>query len=856
MPADRDPSARKRLPVKPSAEHLRKQAKRLAKSRGVALAAAQHALAKEYGAKNWGQLMHIVETMNRGAGQLISVKYEYEALPKAANQNDLERVKAILATGEFTQHDLDLGLARSLRKDRRAIAELLIEHGADPNGQYGSDYGPIVFVTGESLDPDSLQLLIDHGADVTFGPVDTKYGRQCPLSYFLGSYVRGSNEAKHRGIEILLRHGAHVPAEVTPEILALHRGDVAGLAALLDREPALVKKKYPEMPYGNLLLKGGTLLHAAVEFGELEVMELLLERGADVNARSGPFEMEGRQVEGPTPVFHGIATNHHHVAPLKHLLQRAAGRIDFTLKAGFRLSDGGAILPEVTALEYARLALREPTPEWRRSTAEEIALLEQAMGQSTAGSVSEGSEGALVQTTSGMSAADAFLLSATPESAQDHKSGNLARAEGILREHPGLSTENFHAACALGDVAALERHLQRDRGLARSAGGPRGWPALCYLTFSRYLRLDAKRSADFVRAAEVLLDQGADPNAFWPAAHDANYREAALYGAAGIANHAELTRLLLARGADPNDDESLYHASEFENNAALAVLLDHPRLDKGRMNYCLCHKLDFEHPAGLRLFLEHGADPNYLIDGGQRKGDRPLHFALVRHRSAGIVELLLDGGADPDLPNSRGVRPFELAMKLGRLEVVDLLRGRGAKMEASAKLQLLAALSTGDERRARELVVEHPRVLGEVTPEDHTLLVDAAANGNDAAVGLMLAEPFGFPVDVQKPRDAAWDGTALHHACYHGHPETVRLLLERGADPQRKHAYGGNAFTTTVHAALHNDPKRVPEHLRTLTLLASRFDRQTVERSIEHAREAGRAEVAAHLETLRGGATA
>ncbi len=35
--------------------------------------------------------------------------------------------------------------------------------------------------------------------------------------------------------------------------------------------------------------------------------------------------------------------------------------------------------------------------------------------------------------------------------------------------------------------------------------------------------------------------------------------EAAIYGAAGIAQHAELTRLLLERGADPNDEETPYH---------------------------------------------------------------------------------------------------------------------------------------------------------------------------------------------------------------------------------------------------------------------------------------------------------
>lgn len=170
----RENSSKRRLPVKPSQENLRKQAKRLAKLESIQLAEAQHKLAREYGAKHWVELMHMVETMLRGADQLSFVTYKYEALPQAANERDIEKVRAILSSGEFTQHDLDKALARSTLKfdERGDIARLLLEHGADPDGQYGSNYGPIIFVTGECLDPDGLQFLIDAGSDVTFPPVD------------------------------------------------------------------------------------------------------------------------------------------------------------------------------------------------------------------------------------------------------------------------------------------------------------------------------------------------------------------------------------------------------------------------------------------------------------------------------------------------------------------------------------------------------------------------------------------------------------------------------------------------------------------------------------------------------------
>ncbi len=99
--------------------------------------------------------------------------------------------------------------------------------------------------------------------------------------------------------------------------------------------------------------------------------------------------------------------------------------------------------------------------------------------------------------------------------------------------------------------------------------GPYDWDALTYLCFSRYLRIDRARSDGFVRAAKALLDAGANANTGWME-NDYEPRgtwESVIYGAAGMAQHAELTRLLLEYGADPNDDETAYHAAETRDNS-------------------------------------------------------------------------------------------------------------------------------------------------------------------------------------------------------------------------------------------------------------------------------------------------
>src|SRR5580700_6240752 len=153
--------------------------------------------------------------------------------------------------------------------------------------------------------------------------------------------------------------------------------------------------------------------------------------------------------------------------------------------------------------------------------------------------------------------------------------GSLDSAEAILAAHPDLASSCIHTAAILGDDAAVGRFLALDSGNATAKGGPRGWDALTHLCFSKYLRLDRARSAGFVRAATALLDAGASANTgFYEMDHQPKPEwESVLSGAAGVAHHPEMTRLLLDRGANPNDEEVPYHSPETLDNRALKVLV-------------------------------------------------------------------------------------------------------------------------------------------------------------------------------------------------------------------------------------------------------------------------------------------
>src|SRR2546426_9087596 len=163
------------------------------------------------------------------------------------------------------------------------------------------------------------------------------------------------------------------------------------------------------------------------------------------------------------------------------------------------------------------------------------------------------------------------------------------------------------------------------QGTPLPRGGPHGWDALTHLCFSRYLRLDRARSDGFVRAAKALLDAGARANTgFYERNHQPHPEwESALYGAAGVAHNAESTRLLLERGADPNDGEVAYHTPETHDNRALKVLVESGKLTEDTLATMLLRKADWHDHEGSKWLLDHGADPN-----------RMTHWRLTALRAA------------------------------------------------------------------------------------------------------------------------------------------------------------------------------------------------------------------------------
>jgi len=128
------------------------------------------------------------------------------------------------------------------------------------------------------------------------------------------------------------------------------------LTELIDADPGLVNKRFSELDCGHtggrlLLLQGGTLLHVAAEYGNLATAALLLDRGADVNARAAVDEAG---IGGQTAIFHAVTQFDDDGLPVTQLLIERGAELAVRAKLPGDYERPGEIV-ECTPLGYALL---------------------------------------------------------------------------------------------------------------------------------------------------------------------------------------------------------------------------------------------------------------------------------------------------------------------------------------------------------------------------------------------------------------------------------------------------------------------------------------------------------------------
>lgn len=360
----------------------------------------------------------------------------------------------------------------------------------------------------------------------------------------------------------------------------------------------------------------------------------------------------------------------------------------------------------------------------------------------------------------------------------DDRSYRYRLAVELLAGEPRIARVDLYAALVAGDVDAVRAALAADASGINLAGGPRGWPPLLYLTYSR-----VPAPVGAVREIlGLLLGHGADPNS--QVMLDGTYRFSALAGAMGEGErgpvdcppHPEagaLVRMLLEAGADPNESQGLY-------------------------NTMFTDSID----QWLPILIEHGLNSTHrawAADNPRTTFDFFLALAATEGRFE-RVRLLVEHGADPNAVNDYNGRSCHTnALIRGHEELAAWLVAHGARVEPlNAADQFRLALRRDDDAELARLLAAHPALKAEPA-----LLREAMHYGPERA-RWMLAQ--GFDINGQTP-----DGrTLLMDHAQRSQVSVVRALVEHGADPDIvENSYGA----TALGFALHNRNWPVVEYL-------------------------------------------
>ena len=422
-----------------------------------------------------------------------------------------------------------------------------------------------------------------------------------------------------------------------------------------------------------------------------------------------------------------------------------------------------------------------------------------------------------------------FLVAATVPLNAAHTSGALDRAAAMIAATPAIAHANVFTLAVVGDDVRLAALLAVEpptepsagRELATARGGPHEWDPLTYLCFSRFLQHDRTRANDFARAARLLLAAGARATTGFRST-DPNYPtefECVLYGAAGVAHDAGVTRLLLDHGADANDEEVVYHSPETSDNETLQVLLDHGTLTADSLASMLLRKCDWHDEDGVARLLAFGAEPNRMT----RWGRTALFQSVLRDNRLPILTRLLDAGGDPML-GSASHSCVAQAARDGRSDALALFVQRGATLPTAGADALLSHCVRGDRAGAQRLLASNAGALDMLHVHAGDLLLSYARVGN--ADGLRTLIALGLPVNARSANgDGYWSlaprSTALHAAAWRAHVPAVRALLEAGADVNTRDARGRTPLVLARSAAVDSYwTDRVTPDLESLLLSA------------------------------------
>jgi ankyrin repeat protein/catechol 2,3-dioxygenase-like lactoylglutathione lyase family enzyme len=263
------------LPERASLEFLKKTAKdRLMELRRgdprAKLADALLAVARDYGFSSWRALKAELDRRREAHAALFFAACEKGDV-ETARRLIAKEPSLVRAADPSRDHGRWTGLHTAAQRDRVELLRALLELGADPNAREEGDNTPPLHWAAAGGNTECVRALLDAGVDAQ------GVGDDHQLDAIGWATVwRPENDIPQDTIALLLERGArhHV-------ISAIAAGDTAAIQRLVEENPEALDRRLSRFEGGQ------TALHFAIRRKRPDLLQLLIELGADVEARDG-----------------------------------------------------------------------------------------------------------------------------------------------------------------------------------------------------------------------------------------------------------------------------------------------------------------------------------------------------------------------------------------------------------------------------------------------------------------------------------------------------------------------------------------------------------------------------------------
>lgn len=501
-------------------------------------------------------------------------------------------------------------------------------------------------------------------------------------------------------------------------------------------------------PTGSVEQDMHTALQAAAKSGNLELVQILLDVGADVNA--------------PATIKDGC-TNHGYTALQAAALTGNIELVQLLLNAGADVNAPPGNFG-YTAIQAAAIGENIALFQTLLNVGADINAPPSPNGGSTALQAASKNENIELVQILLSSGAD---VNASPSRHRGHtalqaaaQAGNIELVRNLLDAGADVNTRGYialRAAAKTGNIELAQLLLNAGAGVNASPSGG----ATITTRDGRLLDLDAGTAlqvASFsgnIRMVQILLDAGADVNAPPP------YLGCTALQAAAEKCNIKLIKILIDAGADINAPPS-----QFGGRTALQAAAMNGNIDL------------------VQVLLDAGADIN--THAARILGYTALQAAAI-NGNIELVQILLGASADINAPPSEceGYTALQAAAEIGNIDLVQVLVDAGADINAPPSRDkgctALQMTAKNGNIKLVKILLSAGADINAPPSRSHgsTALQAAVVNGNIELVEILL----NAGAEVNAPPSQEWGGkTALQAAAIRGQIRIAQLLLQAGAD--------------------------------------------------------------------------